>query len=86
MLTKEFYDIEKENIETDLYNYWGIQTDSRTKKKFLSVPFPTKEEFIDRFITGINSPYEDLEDYEENIEKWEELEKEYIKKLRKPMI
>ena len=81
MLTKEFYDIEKENVKTDLYIYWGIQTDSETKKRYISVPFPTKEEFIDRFITGINDPYEDLEDYEDNLEEWEKLEEEYIKEI-----
>lgn len=81
MFTKEFYDIEKNNIIIDLENYWTIQRDSKTNEYYINIPFPTKEEIIDRFQAGIESPYEDLEDYESDIDKWNLYEIECIKEI-----
>ena len=83
MFTKEFYDIEKDNIISDLENYWTIQRDSKTNEYYISTPMPTKEDIIDRFLAGIESPYEDLEDYESNIDQWKHYEEECIKEIEK---
>ena len=58
--TREFFENDADNIIMDLETYWTIQRDGTNK--YINVPFPTKEDFLDRYETGLDDPYDELSD------------------------
>ena len=42
--------------------YWTVQRDG--KNKYINIPFPDKEEFLDRYESGLDDPYDELSDYD----------------------
>ena len=67
--TKEFFENDADNIIQDLETYWTVQCDG--KNKYINVPFPNKEEFLKRYESGLDDPYDELSDYD-NISSDEE--------------
>lgn len=58
--TKEFFESDADDIIMDLETYWTVQRDGTNK--YINVPFPTKEDFLDRYETGLDDPYDELSD------------------------
>lgn len=58
--TREFFESDADNIILDLETYWTVQSDG--DNKYINVPFPTKEDFLDRYETGLDDPYDELSD------------------------
>lgn len=58
--TREFFENDADNIIMDLETYWTVQRDGTNK--YINVPFPTKEDFLDRYETGLDDPYDELSD------------------------
>ena len=70
MITKrEFFTSDADNIIQDLETYQTVQRDGNNK--YINVPFPDKEEFLDRYERGLDDPYDELSDYD-NISSEEE--------------
>lgn len=67
--TREFFESDADNIILDLETYWTVQRDGNNK--YINVPFPDKEEFLDRYEGGLDDPYDKLSDYD-NISREEE--------------
>lgn len=67
--TREFFESDADNIILDLETYWTVQRDG--DNKYINVPFPDKEEFLDRYENGLDDPYDELSDYD-NISSEEE--------------
>lgn len=67
--TREFFTSDADNIIQDLETYWTVQRDRNNK--YINVPFPNKEEFLDRYESGLDDPYDELSDYD-NISSEEE--------------
>lgn len=67
--TKDFFESAANNIIFELGAYWTIQSDK--KGKYVRVPFPSKEDFLNRYVLGLNNPYDELSDYD-NISEAEE--------------
>ena len=67
--TREFFTSDADNIIQDLETYWTVQRDGNNK--YINVPFPDKEEFLDRYERGLDDPYDELSDYD-NISSEEE--------------
>lgn len=67
--TIEFFTSDADNIIQDLETYWTVQRDGNNK--YINVPFPDKEEFLDRYERGLDDPYDELSDYD-NISSEEE--------------
>ena len=67
--TREFFTSDADNIIQDLETYWTVQRDGNNK--YINVPFPDKEEFLDRYERGLDDPYDELADYD-NISSDEE--------------
>ena len=67
--TREFFESDADNIILDLETYWTVQRDG--VNKYINVPFPDKEEFLDRYENGLDDPYDELSDYD-NISSEEE--------------
>lgn len=67
--TREFFTSDADNIIQDLETYWTVQSDGNNK--YINVPFPDKEEFLDRYESGLDDPYDELSDYD-NISSEEE--------------
>lgn len=64
MLTiKEFFEQEADDIIEELQEVYGIQRNE--SREYLNIPFPTKEEFVERYELGIDDPYEELSDIDE---------------------
>lgn len=61
--TREFFETDADNIILDLETYWTVQRDG--DNKYINVPFPSKEEFFDRYETGLDDPYDELSDYDD---------------------
>lgn len=61
--TREFFESDADNIILDLETYWTIQRDKDSK--YVRVPFPSKEEFLDRYESGLDDPYDELSDYDD---------------------
>ncbi len=66
---REFFTSDADNIIQDLETYWTVQRDGNNK--YINVPFPDKEEFLDRYESGLDDPYDELSDYD-NISSEEE--------------
>ena len=66
---REFFTSDADNIIQDLETYWTVQRDGNNK--YINVPFPDKEEFLDRYERGLDDPYDELSDYD-NISSEEE--------------
>ena len=60
--TREFFTSDADNIIQDLETYWTVQRDGNNK--YINVPFPDKEEFLDRYESGLDDPYDELSDYD----------------------
>ena len=58
--TREFFENDADNIILDLETFWSIQRDGTNK--YINVPFPSKEDFLDRYETGLDDPYDELSD------------------------
>lgn len=58
--TKEFFESDADNIILDLETYWTVQRDGTNK--YINVPFPTKEDFLERYEDGLDDPYDELSD------------------------
>ena len=67
--TIEFFTSDADNIIQDLETYWTVQRDGNNK--YINVSFPDKEEFLDRYESGLDDPYDELSDYD-NISSEEE--------------
>lgn len=67
--TREFFTSDADNIIQDLETYWTVQRDGNNK--YINVSFPDKEEFLDRYESGLDDPYDELSDYD-NISSEEE--------------
>ena len=67
--TREFFTSDTDNIIQDLETYWTVQRDGNNK--YINVSFPDKEEFLDRYESGLDDPYDELSDYD-NISSEEE--------------
>ena len=67
--TREFFEIDADNIILDLETFWTVQRDG--SNKYINVPFPSKEDFLDRYETGLDDTFDDLSDYD-NISEAEE--------------
>lgn len=67
--TREFFESDADNIIQDLKTYWTVQRDGT--HKYINIPFPDKEEFLDRYESGLDDPYDELSDYD-NISSEEE--------------
>ena len=67
--TREFFENDADNIILDLETIWSIQRESN--KKYINVPFPSKEDFLERYEAGLDDPYDELSDYD-NISSEEE--------------
>lgn len=67
--TIEFFTSDADNIIQDLETYWTVQRDGNNK--YINVPFPDKDEFLDRYESGLDDPYDELSDYD-NISSEEE--------------
>ena len=67
--TREFFTSDADNIIQDLETYWTVQRDGNNK--YINVPFPDKDEFLDRYESGLDDPYDELSDYD-NISSEEE--------------
>ena len=67
--TREFFTSDADNIIQDLETYQTVQRDGNNK--YINVPFPDKEEFLDRYERGLDDPYDELSDYD-NISSEEE--------------
>ena len=67
--TREFFTSDADNIIQDLETYQTVQRDGNNK--YINVPFPDKEEFLDRYESGLDDPYDELSDYD-NISSEEE--------------
>lgn len=44
----------------DLETFWTVQRDGINK--YINVPFPTKEDFFERYEAGLDDPYDELSD------------------------
>lgn len=60
MTTKEFFLTEADDIIFELETFWTVQRDG--KDKYINVPFPSKKEFLDKYETGLDDPWEELSD------------------------
>ena len=67
--TREFFETDADNIILDLETFWTVQRDG--SNKYINVPFPSKEDFLDRYETGLDDTFDDLSDYD-NISEAEE--------------
>lgn len=81
--TKEFFENDADNIIFDLETFWTIQRDG--EYKYINSPFPSKDEFLKRYETGLDDPYDDLSDYDdisvEEEQKMIDEQKERISKV-----
>ena len=77
--TREFFTSDADNIIQDLETYWTVQRDGNNK--YINVPFPDKEEFLDRYESGLDDPYDELSDYD-NISSEEEQQMIQAQKAR----
>ena len=68
--TKEFFEMDADNIIFDLETYWTIQRDR--KQRYINEPFPSKEDFIHRYETGLDDPFDELSDYDDLPEEEEQ--------------
>lgn len=58
--TREFFENDADNIILDLETFWNIQREGN--KKYINVPFPSKEDFLERYEAGLDDPYDELSD------------------------
>ena len=58
--TREFFENDADNIILDLETFWSIQREGN--KKYINVPFPSKEDFLERYEAGLDDPYDELSD------------------------
>ena len=58
--TREFFEYVADNIILDLETIWSIQREGN--KKYINVPFPSKEDFLERYEAGLDDPYDELSD------------------------
>ena len=68
--TMEFFETDADNIILDLETIWTVQRD-KNGKKYISIPFPDKEEILERYINGLDDPFDELSDYD-NLSEAEE--------------
>jgi hypothetical protein len=61
--TREFFETDADNIIMDLETFWTVQRDGSSK--YINVPFPSKKEFLNRYETGLDDPFDDLSDYDD---------------------
>lgn len=69
--TREFFEIDADNIIMDLETIWTVQRDG--SKKYINIPFPSKEYFLDGYETGLDDPFDDLSDYDDISEEEKQL-------------
>ena len=62
--TREFFEIDADNIILDLETIWTVQRDEQ-RNKYINVPFPDKEEFLSMYENGLDDPFDDLSDYDD---------------------
>ena len=58
--TREFFENDADNIILDLETFWSIQREGN--KKYINVPFPSKEDFLERDEAALDDPYDELSD------------------------
>ena len=58
--TREFFENDADNIILDLETFWSIQREGN--KKYINVPFPSIEDFLERYEAGLDDPYDELSD------------------------
>ena len=58
--TREFFENDADNIILDLETIWSIQREGN--KKYIKEPFPSKEDFLERYEAGLDDPYDELSD------------------------
>ena len=58
--TREFFENDADNIILDLETFWSIQREGN--KKYINVPFPSKEDFLEIYEAGLDDPYDELSD------------------------
>ena len=58
--TREFFENDADNIILALETFWSIQREGN--KKYINVPFPSKEDFLERYEAGLDDPYDELSD------------------------
>lgn len=64
---KEFCESEVNDMIDELNDFYGIQMNGT--RKYLNMPFPTKEEIMDSFDDGLDSPYDEIEETSSDEEK-----------------
>ncbi len=57
--TREFFEHDAEDIINNIESIYSVQ---RENHKYLFEPFPSKDELLDKYEAGLDSPYEDLSD------------------------
>lgn len=80
--TREFFENDADNIIMDLETFWTVQRDGRNK--YINVPFPTKEDFFERYEAGLDAPYDELSDIDSlSIEEQQQLIQEQKDRISK---
>ena len=80
--TREFFESDADNIILDMETYWTIQRDGTNK--YINVPFPSKEDFLERYETGLDDPYDEISDADAvNEEEQKKLIKEQKDRISK---
>ena len=62
--TREFFEMDADNIIMDLETIWTIQRD-RNGERYIDEPFPSKEKIIERYVNGLDDPFDYLSVYDE---------------------
>ena len=58
--TREFFEHDAEDIINNIESIYSVQREE--SNKYLFEPFPSKDELLDKYEAGLDSPYEDLSD------------------------
>ena len=56
--TREFFEHDAEDIINNIESIYSVQREEFNK--YLFEPFPSKDELLDKYEAGLDSPYEDL--------------------------
>ena len=62
--TREFFEHDAEDIINNIESIYSVQREE--SNKYLFEPFPSKDELLDKYEAGLDSPYEDLSDEEQS--------------------
>lgn len=54
MTTEEILEEKSDAVISDLHDFWGVQVDEESDRRYLNVPLPGKNEFINRFEAAID--------------------------------